>query len=62
MIGNKDPNALDLNYIDANVDEENNGDDGNNKGNEVLEIQKIIGVCCGKPKDKSDCSLYFKVC
>ena len=62
VIGNKDPNAPDLDSVDANVDEEDNDEDNdNNEDDEVFEVQKIIGVCYGDPKDKGDRGLYLKV-
>uniref|UniRef100_F6GUF8 DNA (cytosine-5-)-methyltransferase n=1 Tax=Vitis vinifera TaxID=29760 RepID=F6GUF8_VITVI len=67
LIGNKDPNAHDLDPIDAKADEENDDDDNDNDNSEdeddfeVFEVQKIIGICYGDPKDKGDRELHFKV-
>ena len=65
LIGNKDPNAHDLDPIDAKADEENDDDDNDNSEDEddfeVFEVQKIIGICYGDPKDKGDRELHFKV-
>uniref|UniRef100_A0AAU7N4H5 DNA (cytosine-5-)-methyltransferase n=1 Tax=Vitis davidii TaxID=103354 RepID=A0AAU7N4H5_9ROSI len=65
LIGNEDPNAHDLDPIDAKSDEENDDDDNDNSEDEddfeVFEVQKIIGICYGDPKDKGDRELHFKV-
>lgn len=60
LIGNKDPNAPELDSVDANVDEQNDGDNDNTE-DEVFEVEKIIEVCYGDPKDKGERGLYFKV-
>lgn len=66
LIGSSHPNAHDMDPIDASIDEGNDDEDSDSNTNEeddseVFEVQKIIGVCYGDPKDKGDRGLYFKV-
>lgn len=44
----------------SDEEEDSDDDDGGSDG-EVFEVEKVLEICYGDPKEKGDRALYFKV-
>ncbi|XP_048137358.1 DNA (cytosine-5)-methyltransferase CMT3-like isoform X2 [Rhodamnia argentea] len=51
----------DLFGVDDGNEEENSEDDDGGSDGEVFDVEKVLAICYGDPKEKGDKALYFKV-